>query len=459
MAVAQAPNGALAAAIVEARMSNKGLAKRVRDLAQQDGRPISTDHVAISRYLDGMQPKPRTAEYIARSISERVGRRVAPGDLGLALANDSTSAVLPSIRYSETAAGAAENLARLARVDVQDRSLPELSRWDHQATSGVITGYLFDSPGAADVDPSDAPPLDAAAIRITTANLMDLDFQLGGGHTRGMLLYFFQNQVLPLFRAKPPPGTARRELLAATAELTQMLGWSAYDAGRHGAAQRYFVHGLRLAREAEDASLGARLLSNLSHQANYLGRLAEAAHLARAAQSAAGPASSATVSAMLLTMEARALASLGDARGCTAVLARAEREFERHNSDDDPPWIGYFTHAELAGESAHCFRDLGRSEETDHFCRLAIEPRETPARTVAFINMVSAMGALNSGDLDQALAVAQRSIELAGPLQSRRYQRYLTDFVSAVAQRHPREASGTAFARLVAQRFPADVAS
>jgi tetratricopeptide (TPR) repeat protein len=284
---------------------------------------------------------------------------------------------------------------------------------------------------------------------------MDLDFQLGGGHTRGMLLYFFQNQVLPLFKSAPVEGSARRELFAATAELTQMLGWSAYDAGRQGAAQRYFVHGLRLAREAEDAQLGARLLSNLSHQANYLGRFTEAVYLARAAQSVAARTPSTTVSAMLLTMEARALASLGDAEGCTAVLTKAERKFERRNPDDDPPWIGYFNEAELAGESAHCFRDLRRSAETDRFCALAIEPHTTPTRTVAFINMVSAMGALNAGNLDQALAVAARSLDLARSLQSCRFERYVTDFVAAVRQRHPRDNRSLEFARLAADQFAA----
>lgn len=459
MTQASEPNGALAAAIAEAKMSNKGLARRVRDLADQDGRPVSTDHGAIGRYLNGMQPKLQTGEYIARSISERLGRRVTPADLGFTNPDSVASPVLPSVQYAGTASGAASNLAQLARVDVEGGPLPELARWDHQATSSVITGYLFDAPSAPERDCDDTPPLDAAAIRITTANLMNLDFQLGGGHTRGMLLFFFRHQVLPLFRSSPRQGAARRELFAATAELTQMLGWSAYDAGRHGAAQRYFVHGLRLAREADDSLLGTRLLSNLSHQANYLGRFSEAVHLARAAQSAAGRASSSTVSAMLLTMEARALASLGDPSGCAAALAAAERSFGGRNAADDPAWISYFNAAELAGESAHCFRDLGRPDETERFCAQAVAPLETPPGTVAFINMVSAMGTLNAGHLDQALAIAQRSVELAGPLQSQRYQRYVTDFVSAVAARHPREPRGAAFSQLVSQRFAAKLAS
>ena len=154
------------------------------------------------------------------------------------------------------------------------------------------------------------PPRSAGPRRASWSST----FQVGGGHTRQLLLFYFRNQVLPLF-AKLPSGAARRDLLSATAELSQMLGWSAYDSGRHGAAQRYFSYGLRLARDADDRLLGARLLSNLSHQANYLGHFTDAAQLARAAQSAAATVPSPATMSMLCAMEARALASLGDGAG------------------------------------------------------------------------------------------------------------------------------------------------
>jgi hypothetical protein len=111
----------------------------------------------------------------------------------------------------------------------------------------------------------------AARIRTVAQQLMDLDFQYGGGYVRRMLLFYFQSEIVPLLR-EPHPGPVRREIFASAAEVAQLLGWSAYDAGRHGAAQRYFMQGLCLAQEAEDVVLGGRLLSNLSHQANYLGR-------------------------------------------------------------------------------------------------------------------------------------------------------------------------------------------
>ena len=218
-----------------------------------------------------------------------------------------------------------------------------------------------------------------------------------------------------------------------------MLGWSAYDSGRHGAAQRYFSYGLRLARDADDRLLGARLLSNLSHQANYLGHFTDAAQLARAAQSAASTVPSPATMSMLCAMEARALASIGDGAGCAGALHRAETAFGSGSHDSDPEWIAYFDRAELAGEHAHCFRDLRRPEETRQFAGLAVRPLETPPRTRAFIGLVTAMGALHEGELDDAVTTAREAVVLAGSLESTRYRRYVSDFVDALVALHPRD--------------------
>lgn len=406
------PNRALAAVLDEARVSRKGLARRVRDLAHRDGKRLSTDHVSVGRWLDGGQPKPDAARYVAAALSEVLRRAITPTALGFTATlgtAGAAGAVLPGqVAYApdvETAAGA---LADVANADLEGNGLHQLNGWDRHAAPGVVTGYLFGDAGQGESS-ADGPPLDATAIRLTTARLMDLDFQLGGGHVRELLLYYFRSQVMPLLGALPATGR-RRDLFSAVAELAQMLGWSAYDAGRHGAAQRYFVHGLRLARAAEDDLLGARLLSNLSHQANYLGDFQNAVQLARAAQSAARDNASPVTTSMLHAMEARALASLGDLRGCAGALHRAEEALDRGGRGDDPDWIRYFDRAELAGEAAHCYRDLRRPGQTREFGALAVADVNTPPRTRAFINMVTAMGMLHEGLLDEAVEAARQAV-------------------------------------------------
>jgi hypothetical protein len=154
-------------------------------------------------------------------------------------------------------------------------------------------------------------------------------------------------------------------------------------------------------------------------------------------------------------MEARALASIGDARACVTVLHRAEQAFDQSNPSEDPDWISYFDAWELAGEAAHCFRDLGQSRETRLFVARAIDPVRTPARTRAFIDMVSAAGALRAGDLDQAVSIATDAVRSAGSLQSSRYIRYVTDFHGSLTEKNVSHPSVRKFTEFVRVSYPA----
>jgi len=81
--IGRQPNSRLAAVMAEARVSNKGLAARLRELAQRDGpHAISPDHVSVRRWLDGVKPRGDTQHYIALALSSKLGRRVKPEELG-----------------------------------------------------------------------------------------------------------------------------------------------------------------------------------------------------------------------------------------------------------------------------------------------------------------------------------------------------------------------------------------
>ncbi|ROP40228.1 hypothetical protein [Saccharothrix texasensis] len=454
MGVTREPNRLLGDVMRAASVSNKGLAARVRELAARDGQTIAADHVSVKRWLDGSSPKAATQQYIALALGSKLGRPVSLEEIGFssALQPVGPDATASAADYPASSSTAVELLGQLTAADLEDQPGLARSGWTSAATPGVITGYLFsDSLEVGDSLRSAGPA--AAAIRATAAHLMDLDFKFGGGHVRRMLLFYFKTEIAPLLR-QPHPGPVKRDLFSAAAEVAQLLGWSAYDAGRHAAAQRYFVQGLRLAREAGDSIIGGRLLANLSHQANYLGHHADAVKLARAAQAATGNRATPAVRSMFLAMEARALASSGQAKEFARVLTRAERFFEQHSPDNEPDWIKYFNAEELAGEAAHGFRDLGRAEETRLFAAQAIAPEATPPRTRAFIGMVTAAGALTNGSADEAVALALDAVDLAGPLQSSRYVRYLTDFYDALNKAHPKNPLVTHFAEGVLRNYP-----
>lgn len=359
--------------------------------------------------------------------------------------------------YPRDIAAAITVLDALATADnTNDPALATAGSITSMGASQVVTGFLFaQSPTAAagTLEPVSGIAI-ADRIRAMAATMMSMDFAHGGGHVRSRLLEFFRTQVIPeLHAAHPEP--VRREIFSAAAELAQILGWSAYDAGRHPAAIRYFIQGLRLAEEGADQLMGARLMANLSHQANFVRRFDDAVMYARAAQSALRGHNSPSVETMAVMMEARGLASLADEKGTAASIHRAEQLFERRHGDE-PAWIGYYDPAELAGDASHCWRDLQIAPQTKTFVAEALTD-DTPPRTRAFIQMVAADGSLVAGDLEEAGTLAAAAVINGGDLRSARYLSYLHDFYTrlpAGTDRHPALAE---FVDLLNTRHPAIV--
>lgn len=199
--------------------------------------------------------------------------------------------------------------------------------------------------------------------------------------------------------------------------------------------------------------MGGRILSNLSHQANFLGQFDEAVKFARAAQAATGRQATPTVSSLLLAMEARALASLGESKQASVVLLQAERLHSRGNPASEPAWVSYFNAAELASEASHIFRDLGLAAQCREFAERSMDPMSTPPRTLAFMRMVGAAGTLASGELELALQLASDAVPLGAGLQSARYLKYLADFQSSLAE-VASTAAAHSFDELVNQHHP-----
>jgi tetratricopeptide (TPR) repeat protein len=395
--------------------------RTVADWARQPGTPLS---LRTQELLDVMLE--RGTRQVHQRFAELLHGRYWPGLSTSARTAADDESVGKAVRFEGDAVRAVELLDGLAAADLSDQRSVREAAWVSIAGPGAITAYLFGarSSGIESVDGAYGQP--AAQVRSVAHRLMDLDFQIGGGVVRKMLLVYLQSEVMPLLRSSRR-GLARGEIFQAAAEVAQLLGWSAYDAGAHGAAQGYYIQGLRLAKEAGDKRLAGYLLGDLSHQANYLGKYNEALQLAHAGQAATHGAATATQATALLAMEARALASLGECQQCIQVIGRAERLFERSRPDSDPHWISYFTADELAGEMAHCFRDLGRYAEARQFAIQALAPT-TPARTRVLIEMVNAQLALKSGELEEALAVAHSGLAHAGLVASARCAQYIADF-------------------------------
>jgi hypothetical protein len=339
--------------------------------------------------------------------------------------------------YPETPAEAAGNLALLWRADLSDatalRGEVDPGAWNdaslrwlvspgRQPDSGMASGVRI---GMADIE----------RFRATVEMFVRLDDRFGGGHARPALIQYLSNDAERLLRGRYTEAVGRA-LFSATAEATLLAAWMSYDSMPSSVlGQRYFIQALALAQAGNDRLLGASVLDAMSHQATYLGRFGEAANLARAAATGTGGIATPTLTSHFHAMEARALARLGDAKGCEHALAEAVREFEQRKPEDDPSWIRYFDESELSAEFGHCMRDLGRATDAAQYASrsLVAVDETTLLRSDFFVTMVLADAHLDVGELEQACSVALKALMAGGQIRSARCINYLREFRQRLA--------------------------
>ena len=276
---------------------------------------------------------------------------------------------------------------------------------------------------------------DIERFRATVDMFVQLDDRFGGGHARASLIQYLSTDAERLLRGQYTD-SAGRALFSAMAEATLLAAWMSYDSMPGSAlAQRYFIQALALAQAGDDRLLGASVLDAMSHQATYLGRFGEAANLARAAAPGTQGVATPTLTSHFHAMEARALARMGDAKGCDRALAEAVREFERRRPDNDPAWIQYFDESELSAEFGHCLRDLGRATEAAQYASRSVAAVDdtTFLRSDFFATMVLADAHAGAGEIEQACGVALKALTAGEQIRSARCVNYLREFGQRLA--------------------------
>jgi hypothetical protein len=425
----------LRALLDEAAMSNKGLARRVVDLAATQGMTgVRCDHTSVLRWLTGEQPRPPVPELVAMVLSDALGRKVSetelgmtpsnlPGDLGLQLPTD-----WPDTIATSTALWRADVQRRrfLANAVFTSAALPASAlRWLTSPPADAPAASGLRQVGRADID----------AIRDLTHSFWEMDNRLGGGKLRTTIVSYLDDHVARLLTTGSYQQETGRLLAAACGELSQLAGWVAYDSDEHGLAQRYLTQALAYARHAGDAGLAAEILAAQAHQALYLARPDEAIDLARAAQAAAVRHGSATLLTECLVMEAHGHAARDDAHACGVALAQAERTFDRAAREDDPAWLAYFDEAYLAARMAQCFRDLGEAGHSARYARRSLDMDGRYVRGRAFNLSLLATAHAAQGEPEQACVVGRQALDLTVRLTSARSVRYVRDLVRRLRPR------------------------
>lgn len=422
------PNHRLAALMSEAGASNKGLARRVRDVGLRHGVRVGTTHVSVQRWLDGSGIQAENAAFVAEALGAKLGRKVTPADCGFV---NVTIAPAPNgTSYAATLAEALGVLDGLTQLRPEDE-LPATELLRDSEVNTAVLSWLVSRPEGLPATRSFARRIgmrDVAAVRTANAMFMRLDFLFGGGHGHAALRHYYRHEVLPLLSASYSENVGHA-LFTAAAEMGEVLAWTAYDIGNHHLANRYLLATLRLTEVTNDRMMGATILANMSHQANYLGDIPRAGRLARAAVEGGRDRATPRAQAMFAAHEARALSSAHDLIGASRAMNEAERHFEKAESGEDPEWLAYFDEAELIGEFSHCFRDLERPGEALRFAESAVA-RTAPeyARTLAFCRMVLAESQYLHGDLETAVGTATTAVREGESVQSARFRRYVANF-------------------------------
>ncbi|MEV8399736.1 sporulation protein [Streptomyces niveus] len=473
------PNEKLGTVLALAGISNAGLARRVNDLGSQRGLTLRYDKTSVARWVSkGMVPQGAAPHLIAAAIGAKLGRPVPLHEIGLA---DADPAPEVGLAFPRDVGAAVRSATDLYRLDLAGRRAGSGGIWQSLAGSFAVSAYATPAsrwlispadssvardaamaeaarrahaahggpgatgPPAAPLTPGTTAPAadggevsplrvghsDVAKLREAAADARRWDSKYGGGDWRSsMVPECLRVDAAPLLLAAYSDEVGRG-LFGATAELTRLAGWMAFDTGQQEAAQRYYIQALRLARAAADVPLGGYVLASMSLQATYRGFADEGVDLAQAAlERNRGLATARTMSFFRL-VEARAHAKAGDAAAAGAALKAAEGWLERSRAGDaDPSWLGFYSYDRFAADAAECYRDLKVPQQMRRFNEQALSrPTEEFARSHGLRLVVSAVAELESGNLDAACAAGTRAVEVAGRISSARTTEYVRDLL------------------------------
>ncbi|MET9292716.1 MFS transporter [Streptomyces sp. NPDC003077] len=457
------PNEKLGTVLALAGISNAGLARRVNDLGAQRGLTLRYDKTSVARWVSkGMVPQGAAPHLIAAAIAGKLGRPVPLHEIGLA---DADPAPEVGLAFPRDVAAAVRSATELYRLDLAGRRAGGGGIWQSLAGSFAVSAYATPasrwliSPADSSVareapearDPKDHPLKDgpkdtvngteAAPSRVGHSDVSKLreaaedarrwDSKYGGGDWRSsMVPECLRMDAAPLLLASYSDEVGRA-LFGATAELTRLAGWMAFDTGQQEAAQRYYIQALRLARAAADVPLGGYVLASMSLQATYRGFADEGVDLAQAASERNRGLATARTMSFFRLVEARAQAKAGEARACEVALKAAEGWLERsRQGDSDPSWLDFYSYERFAADAAECYRDLRLPRQVRRFTEQALSrPTEEYVRSHGLRLVVSAVAELESGNLDAACAAGARAVEVAGRISSARTTEYVRDLL------------------------------
>jgi hypothetical protein len=414
-----------------AGFNNTRLSAAIRERAGNRGhRHVQPDARRVRAWRQGERPRDPVPELIVEVLSERIGAPLTLSDVGF------DTSELKGIRWDGPwmPLHTVRELISFARGDLMlDRGGAEPRRRDLLEGQDLLSTVQSWTTVAAD---SSGIGIGKGRKRIGNQEVMQicavtevfrsLDNAYGGGLTREAVI---GQLILTASLVEDTTYTEQvgRKLITGMGDLATVAGWMCHDVSMHAAAQRYFLLALQAAKEADDPSLGAHVLSCMARQAGHLGRPGDALELIHLARYGARHTATPTVGALLHSLEARYYAMARRLKDFDRAAGQAEAAFADRDPAQDPAWVAYFDASEYYATLGVCHQIAARASSPGHARRAidmisqALERREpSRMRSRAFDHLGLARAYLAAGELESAGAAGTAALELTDKVSSAR---------------------------------------
>jgi len=463
MAARRIPNERLRELLGEAGWSGERLARAVNTLGAEAGLPLQYRRASVGQWLAGMRPAPAVAALVAEAFSRALDRPVGVAETGLEPRGTQPPDGLAGSWWETDAA------ARLTELsDGGARRRPASAGGVYSLAALHVPGWAAAEQGFSGRAPrpsgADRARVDREQVAAANAMLQvfsDTDAAFGGGHSRTALVGYLRTAIAPALRVEASPAL-RRELLTVASRLAYLCGFMCFDDELHGAAEHYYLAGLRLAAEAGDSTGYAVTLRALSVQAGALGHSMPALHLAEAAVSAVSTANpgpvtgtaadgSARTRAFLFGQLAVAQAATGDRHAAVTHLGTAQAHLER--ADGGSGSVGAYHSASLAHQHAAVAASAGEHGRAIAALQSSLRHRPTDERRSRAVTLARlAELQLAAGHLEAACASWHSFCDEYPRLRSARIERALDVLRSRTAAHRGNSTARALHARATALR-------
>ncbi|WP_405893462.1 Tat pathway signal protein [Streptomyces sp. NBC_01527] len=419
-------NTKLEAAIQELGLPQTRLVARFRAVAAENGAHEldTTNQSTIARWIAGTRPSGRAPSILAETLSRGLGRTVTLADIGFApeggTAPQSPEWSTDTLTTLVNLGGTDMDMDRRrvlvsSAYSVAGLGLPSESWWEEAAERARARKAVSKHTVTAQ---------DVESVREMTVFFSRRDQQRGGrGVGRTALVAYLRTEVAEYLAGRFSSEEIRCAMTSAAGELAYLAGWTAFDAGEHPVALRWFTVATQLAEEARDAPLAGHVLRAMAHQAVDLKQPGQAVRLST--DSLAGKRytnASWREKALIGVVHARGLAANNRRKEALTTLLQAEKDLSRAGEgDDEPGRVWFFGQASLAHETAAALRDLGDLKGAEKQFRHSVRTRRaqfqrTHSVTLGYLGAVQ----VQQGQLEAACDTWEQALDAMSGVQSGR---------------------------------------